>query len=75
MRVEPVLAAVDLDDEALTQADEIDDRAGTGSLLAKMVALLPQLAEAHPELHLLRGHALAQRPRVLVRHRFPRRKA
>jgi hypothetical protein len=71
MRVEIMLTAVDLDDEALLQADEINDEAIARRLPAEMESTLSPGAEVYPQLDLLPGHALAQRTRDFVRHPPP----
>jgi len=58
--VETMLAAVDLDDEPVLQAGEIDDAASDRHLAAEMQAVHPLLAQLDPQLHFLRRHALSQ---------------
>ena len=58
--VKAMLAAVDLDDEPVLQAGEIDDAASDRHLAAEMQAVHPLLAQLDPQLHFLRRHALSQ---------------
>jgi hypothetical protein len=67
-RIEAVLRAVDLDDEPVTQTDEIEDLTPAWRLTAEVVPVRTQLTQAQPKLDLLRGHAPAQLARALVGH-------
>jgi hypothetical protein len=58
--VEIVLSAVDLDDQPVLHAREIDDVAIARRLSAEMKPALSPGAEMNPELHLLGRHRLAQ---------------
>ncbi|MEA2981855.1 MAG: hypothetical protein QOF09_3678 [Alphaproteobacteria bacterium] len=58
MLIEIVLPAVDLDDEAMLHANEVDDVAFAGRLAAEMKSALPPGSEMNPKLHLLGRHRL-----------------
>ncbi len=55
-----VLGPIDLDDEPLRKAREIDDVGIDGGLPAKMVALPPQLPQLLPQPHFADGRPLAE---------------
>ena len=63
-----VLTAVDLDDEPMFEADEVENIALERRLSAEVETLGTQPAQMHPQLHLLRGHRLAKRAGSFVRH-------
>ena len=59
MRIEIVLAAVDLHNEFVAHADEINDVTLARRLSPEMKAALAPRTEMNPQLHLLRRHSLA----------------
>src|SRR6516164_4634603 len=63
-----VLTTVDLDDEPMLEAQEIQDVAVERCLAAEVISLRSPRAKMDPELHLLRRHLLAQAARDLVGH-------
>lgn len=55
MRIEVMLTAIDLDDKAMLEADEVDDEVVARRLPAKMEAAFFPGPEMHPQLYFLRG--------------------
>jgi hypothetical protein len=71
--VEAVLPAVDFDNEAMPEANEVDDEGVPRRLSPEVIAARSPRAKMHPEFDLLRRHSLPQAARVGVRHgRFVR---
>ena len=54
-----VLAAVDLDNQSMLEAQEIDDVTTDGCLSTKMKTHAPQATESNPHPDLLTGHRLS----------------
>jgi hypothetical protein len=73
MGIEVMLAAIDLDDKALLETDEIDDIVIARSLAAEMESLFSPGTQMNPQFHLLRGQSFAQAARDFVRHGPPTR--
>jgi len=71
MRIEVVLAAVDFNNEPVLETHEVDDMTIARSLSAKMETLFSPGAQIDPQLHLLRGHSLAQTASGFVSHKPP----
>jgi hypothetical protein len=65
---ETMLSTVDLDNEPMLQAGEVDDISSNRHLTAKMKPGRAQGAQCDPEFRLLRGHALAQGTRDAERN-------
>ncbi len=68
MRIEIMLTAVDLDDEALLETDEIDDIVIARSLAAEVESPFSPGAQVNPQFHLLRGQSFAKAARDFVSH-------
>ncbi len=58
--VKAVVSAIELDNQVVLHAGEVDDEAVERRLTSKVIPTLLQFAQVRPELHLLWGHALAQ---------------
>ena len=58
-RLTAVLATIDLNDEPMLHADEIDDDFLTRRLPSEMIPSLSPRTQMHPQLNLLWGHGLA----------------
>jgi hypothetical protein len=68
--VKPVLPAIDLDDEAMFEAREVDNERMQRRLSAEMIATFAPSPQVNPKLHLLRSHPLPQTARGLIGHLF-----
>jgi hypothetical protein len=65
-----MLHAIQLDDQSLREAGEVDDVGVDGSLPSKVVALPPQLAQLSPESRFGNRLMLAEMARCRIGH-FP----
>jgi len=66
-----MLAAVDLDNDSITERSEIHDVSTDGRLPSEMKAERLQLAQLYPHFHFLRRQALAKRASIGVCHDDP----
>jgi hypothetical protein len=66
--IEIMLTAINLNDEAMSHAHEVDNRAAARRLATKMKSTLAPGAKMHPELDLLRRQRLAQTAGNFVSH-------
>ncbi len=73
MDIEVMLAAIDLNDKALLETDEIYDIVITRGLAAEMESLFSPRTQMNPQFYLLRGHLFAQAASDFVRHSSPTR--
>ena len=60
MRIEIVLTAIDLDDEPVSETDEVYDRAIARRLASEMEPLFSPCAQMNPQFDFLRGHAFSK---------------
>ena len=63
-----VMAAIDLDDEALLETDEVDDLGPDRMLSAEATCAEPTTAQLRPQNAFRVGHLFAELARQLVRH-------
>ena len=68
-RLEGMLRPIDLDDETMREADEIQNVPVQRNLPAEMISVLSLRPEMDPKLHLLRRHLLAEFACALIGHR------
>jgi hypothetical protein len=71
MRRFAVLTAVEFDDEAMFQADEVEDVTATRCLTPEVKTAAAPFTEVNPQLDLLRREGLAKLSRAFVRQHTP----